>query len=225
MAAKLSPMPSVCIGLAVILAGLIVWLGGLGFRKLLPAIAGAIGGGILGFFITGRYTFTGLLAAAACVAAIIYERVFFIILAAALAAVLGFALLASPYIEQANGLKEVCAQMPLQRWAIIAGLAILFTIAGLLLWRLTSALCCAVLGTLLISAGMILLLLNKGTTPASSISQKPLFYAAVFAGMTAFGTIVQLLFCQSATEKPIRKKQTDKDKQEHGEEPLGWRNK
>ena len=223
IAANLSPAASVGLGLTAVLAGLIIWLGGLGFRKLLPAIAGAIGGGTVVFFITGKYTFTALSAAATCLAAVIYERAFSIILSTALAIVLGFGLLAGPYIEQASSLKELCQQMPVRSWIIIAGLAIFFTTSGLYFRHLTPALCCSVLGTLLIFAGMILLLLNKGTTPASSIIQKPLFYAAVFAVMTSFGITVQILFCLNAAGKSTGKNQTDKDKQGAGKRPLDWR--
>lgn len=223
IAANLSPIASVGLGLTAVLAGLIIWLGGLGFKKLLPAVAAAIGGGTPVFLLTGKYTFTLLSAAATCIAAIIYERAFFIILTTVLAVVLGFGILAGPYIEQANSLIELCQQLPVRSWLIIAGLAIFFMIAGLYLRRLIPALCCSVLGTLLIFAGMILLLLNKGTTPAASISQKPLFYAAVFALMTSFGMTVQILLCPSTAAKSKGKDQRDSDKEIARKQPLDWR--
>jgi hypothetical protein len=90
-------------GLACVLLGLFVWLGGLGFRRALVAIVGAVSGGICGFFISGRNIVPATVSAGlAAVIAIIFERIFIAILAGVLAAVLGFAVLAGPYIENAG---------------------------------------------------------------------------------------------------------------------------
>lgn len=98
-AVRFSPSVLMGPGLAAVLVGLFVWLGGLGFRKLLIAVAGAVSGGICGFFIVGRNIMPAMvLASLAAVIAIIFERVFITILSAALAAVFGFAFLARPYV-------------------------------------------------------------------------------------------------------------------------------
>ncbi len=73
-------------GLLCLLAGLFVWLGGLGFRVLLVGIAGVVAGGICGVFIAAQSVpLVIILAVAGCGAAILLERVFISILTAALA--------------------------------------------------------------------------------------------------------------------------------------------
>lgn len=222
------PIVLIASGLAAVLVGLFIWLGGLGVRRVLLAVVGAITGGICGFFIIGRNIASALiLAAGAAIIAIMFEKIFITILAAGLAAVFGFAVLARPYIESSadfsTEIKQACLQMPLYCWAIIVALAVIFILAGFFLWRLTSALCCATLGTFLIFAGMILLLLYKGAAPISSIYSRTPFYAAIFAAMTAFGTMEQLLLYQLAEEKLTRKKETNKGKKGPHETRMSWR--
>jgi hypothetical protein len=97
--------PSVLIvpGLAAVLLGLFVWLGGLGFKKTLVAIIGSVSGGIFGFFISGRNIMPAMVSAGiAAVIAVVLKRVFIAALAGVLAAILGFAILAGPYIEKTS---------------------------------------------------------------------------------------------------------------------------
>jgi hypothetical protein len=115
--------------------------------------------------------------------------------------------------------------MPLHNWAIIAVLAVAFIAAGFYQRSLTSAFCCAALGTMLIFAGMILLLLYKGAAPISRICQNQLFYLGVFAAMTAFGTAEQLLVCQRIKGKLTRKKETNKGRKEPEKISASWRNR
>jgi hypothetical protein len=238
-AARLSPGVLIGPGAAAVVVGLFVWLGGLGLRKLFVAIAGAISGGILGFVLSGGFAPTAASAVVAAVVARIFEKVFITVLGAALAASVGFAVLAGPCVEspqpvnaaeqtdlsagnsmgQSNArmeelkayavdvgrkVKQAALRMPVHRWAIIALLALLSLVGGFTLWRLSAALCFSVLGTLLIFAGMILLLLYKGSEPVSRISGRPLFYAGVFTAMAVFGTFEQLLFCRAAKPQTAR---------------------
>jgi hypothetical protein len=255
MAVQLSPIFLIGPGLATVLVGLFIWLGGLGFKRLLAAVAGAVSGGICGFFIVGRNIMAAIiLASVAAVIAIIFERLFITILAATLAAVLGFAVLAWPYIENSQEvihrmpvqssalsvresiekvkayvadvsekIKQACSQMPGYSWPILLALVAIFIVVGLFFRRLASALCCSALGTMLIFAGMILLLLYKGSVPISSIYNKPPFYGAAFIAMTVFGTIEQLLLCQRAKRDSIRRKGADKDKEGPKETTQAWR--
>ncbi len=258
-AVRLSPVVLVGPGLACVIAGLFIWLGGLGFRKLLVAVAGAICGGICGFFAIGQNIISAAFTAVLTVAlAMVFERLFIAILTAALAAVFAFVVLAGPYIENsqqttlissggisAQGtaigvresveklkayiidvsqrIKHAGLQMPVYHWAIIMVLALIFIVAGFFLWRLASALCCSVLGTVLIFAGMILLLLHKGAVPVSSICSKPSFYATVFIAMTAFGTSEQLLLCKRQKSRSAEKRRMHKNKQEPDGTKESWR--
>lgn len=251
-AGRLSPIVLIGPGLAAVLIGLFVWLGGLGLRRVLAIVLGAIVGWICGFFIVGRNVMAATVSAlaGALVGTVLYKVVITII-TVFLAAALGFAvvhlvetdfgvsqetntayqsrkpvegptlsvgesaqLMKAYAINFGDEIKQACSKMPLYNWAIIAVLVVISIVAGFYLQRLTSALSCAALGTLLIFAGMILLLFYKGSVPIGIIYNKPLFYAAVFGVMVAFGTIVQLLLGprlesrrkKAAQEEPARRK-------------------
>ena len=255
----MSPLVLVGPGLVAVIAGLFIWLGGLGFRKLLVAVAAAICGGICGFFAIGQNIISAAFSAALAAAlAMVFERIFIAILTAAVAAVFAFVVLAGPYIENSKGpaplsrgeisaqgtavgvresaeimkahiidvgrrIKHAGLQMPVHNWAIIIVLILIFIVAGFSLWRLASALCCSVLGTVLIFAGMILLLLHKGAVPVSSICGKPSFYAVVFIAMTAFGTSEQLLLCKRQESRSAGKRQMRKNQQEPDRTKKSWR--
>jgi hypothetical protein len=243
-------------GLAAVLLGLFVWLGGLGFRKVLAAIVGAVSGGVCGFFASGRNIGPATISAGlAAVIAVIFERIFIAILAGLLAAILGFAVLAAPDIQHTgeaaevewggktqkldtrqtveaakvyvakfvDEAKRIFSQMPVYNRAIIAALAAVLLAAGFFCRSLISAFCCAVLGTILIFAGMILLLLYKGAVPVSRICQNQLFYQSVFGIMTAFGMAEQLLLCQRIKEKLTGKGRKCKDGKEPETASEDWR--
>jgi hypothetical protein len=255
----LSPVVLVGPGLAAVLVGLFIWLGGLGFRKLLLPAAGAITGAVCGFFIIGQNLISVVFSAAVAAGiAAILDRVFIAILTAALAAAFAFVVLAGPYIEnsqqtatirpgdmlaqgQANSVRESAEkmkayiidagqrikhaglQMPVYHWAIIMVLALIFIVAGFSLWRFAMALCCSILGSLLIFAGMILLLLYKGAVPVSIICSKSSYYASVFIAMTAFGTIEQLILCKHPETHSARKRRIGKNKEEPDRTKGSWR--
>lgn len=126
-------------------------------------------------------------------------------------------------IDLGDEIRQACSQMPLYNWAIIVVLVVISIVGEIYFWRLTTTLYFAILGTLLVFAGMILLLLYKGAEPISSISRRTLFYAAVFIGMIAFGTIEQLLLCPWVKSKAIRRKEAKKDKQRRDETTPHWR--
>ena len=100
---RLSPVVLVGPGLVCVIAGLFIWLGGLGFRKILAAVIGAITGGICGFLAIGHNiisaAFTATIAAAL---AVLFERIFITILTASLAATFALAVLAGSYLENSQ---------------------------------------------------------------------------------------------------------------------------
>ncbi len=257
--AGLSPVVLFGPGLVCVIAGLFIWLGGLGFRNLLLPTAGAITGAVCGFFIIGS-NFISVLFSAALVAGIatILERLFIAILTAALATAIAFVVLAGPHIEYeqeaanvrpvetsaqrqaisvrksaeimkdyiidtGQRIKHAGLQMSVDHWAIIMVLALIFIVAGFCLWRLAMALCCSVLGAILIFAGMILLLLHKGSVPVSIICSKSSYYATAFLAMIAFGTIEQLLLCKHPKAHSGRKRRISKNKKESDRTKEGWR--
>jgi hypothetical protein len=97
---QLNPVVLVGPGLVCVIAGLFVWLGGLGFRKILVAVVGVITGGISCFFAIRQNIISAAFTAALTAAlAMLFERVFITILTASLAATFAFAILAGSYIE------------------------------------------------------------------------------------------------------------------------------
>jgi hypothetical protein len=65
-----------------------------------------------------------------------------------------------------------------------------------ILSRLVIALLFSAAGTVIIFTGMIVLLIYKGGDPLGEIEGRRLFYAAVFAGMTIFGMVMQSILCR-----------------------------
>lgn len=240
-AERLSPMVLVGPGVVAVVVGLFVWLGGLGYRKVLAAITGAIFGAILTSAVIGWAALpTAVSAVVAAAVAMTFEKVFITAFAGALAAAIGLAFFMGPQIEttlaaEPGGLPEgsaqvktldighsveklrawaidvgaatrsACSQMPLHKWAITAlgGLAIVA--GGSFLWRPTAALYFSAAGTMLVFAGMVLLLLYKGVMPVSRICRRPSVYSGVFAAMVVFGTAEQLLLCRSAKAQSAKK--------------------
>jgi hypothetical protein len=261
IAIRLSPIVLIGPGLTAVIAGLFVWLAGLRFKRALVAVLGAFVGGICGFFAIGRnVTTAAILSVVAALISATLQRIFIIILAACLAAALGFVVgcLVKPYvgfteegiptsqskspvqglslnvnesaqlmkayiIDVGDSIRQACSQMPLYNWGIIAVLVVIFVVGEIYFWRLTTAVCCAILGTQLIFAGMILLLLYKGAEPISSINSRALFYLGVFIAMIVFGTIEQLLLCPWLESKVKRRREAKKDKQRREGKKPHWR--
>ena len=107
-------------GVVILILGLLIWLGGLGLRKILISLAGLGGGIVVGLFVVGRNLFSASLSGAlAALVALIFEKVFVVLLAAALAAAVAFTVLAEPYFEKAE---NFTAQSEMSEQTTVAGL-------------------------------------------------------------------------------------------------------
>lgn len=238
-AERLSPAVLVGPGVAALVVGLFVWLGGLGFKKIVAGIAGAIGGGILGAVVLGWAALSAAGASVvAAIAAAVFEKVSITALAAALATAIGIAFFIGPYVEitpapgsraesptevtilsvgrsvakvkswavdVGGAIRKACSLMPGHKWAIAAVLGLIFIACGSFFWRPTAALYFSAVGTILVFAGMILLLFNKGVMPVSRICRRPSVYSAVFAAMVVFGMAEQLILCRGAKAQSAKK--------------------
>ena len=99
--ARFNPVVLVGPGLAAALLGLFIWLGGMGFRKVLFAFLGAVSGGVCGFFIMVHSVWLAIvLAVVFAIIAVILERFFATILSAVLVAAICFVVLAQQYVEK-----------------------------------------------------------------------------------------------------------------------------
>ena len=93
-------------------------------------------------------------------------------------------------------------------------LVILLWIVGFIISRFVSALACSTVGATLIFAGMIFLLLYKGSGPLSYIYQRSWFFLLVFAAMAIGGTIIQLMLCDSGHHAKVEPVAMTEKKQE-----------
>lgn len=94
-------------GLAAVLLGLFVWLGGLGFRKALVVVVGGITGGLCGFLMGGRSIVPAVLSTiVAAIVAVVFQKIFITMIAVVLAVIIGFVVLTGPYIEKEDGSKS-----------------------------------------------------------------------------------------------------------------------
>ena len=235
-AARDYPLYAIAPGSAAVVVGLFVWLGGLGFKRILMAIAGAAGGFALGYFVIGWGVIPAAVSAGVAAGIVaVFDRVFVALLAAILAAGIGFIVLIGPLISTENAesepeywgetinsntsleelktylndlggkVRHACSQVPVYQWLIVAVLTAIVLVVGFLLRRLAAAASFSVLGTLLIAAGLVVLLLYTGATPLSRAGNRPLMYGGIIAGTAAFGAVEQFLFCRGGILKPAKK--------------------
>jgi hypothetical protein len=222
---QLLPPALLSIGILTLIAGLIIWLGGLGVRKLLVAIVGIIAGITTAYLITGQQLRYILLAAGiGIIAGILLEKQLTIVVPAILAAICAFIILA--HFQKADlsvGIRFATAEIPLYSWAIIAAAAIAALFAAIYLRRTTWAISCAVFGSGVIFTAMIILLTCKGISPTEKIAEKPYIYTAAFAAMCLFGTIEQLLLCREKHDKNGDETESKDKKEDKKEKPKIWR--
>jgi hypothetical protein len=119
-------------------------------------------------------------------------------------------------LEMGETLKGVFSEVPVYKWAILVLITLIFFGIGFIFRRLAGAAFFSGLGTLLIGVGLAALLLYKGAAPLSRVGEKPWMYVGIIAGMAAFGTIVQLLFCRGGVMKPVKKENVEEDDDETG---------
>jgi len=104
MASRLSPLVLIGPGLAITVLGLFVWLGGLGFRRALLALVGAVAGGFCALLVTPRSA--AILVLAALVVAFvgaIFQRLFTAVLLGAVSFAITFGVVAWPFLQEYQG--------------------------------------------------------------------------------------------------------------------------
>jgi len=106
---------------------------------------------------------------------------------------------------------------------ILAAVTLALLFVGLWLGRLAGPLVFSGLGTALVLAGLTVLLIFKGSTPIALVEKQPAAYGLVFLGMTAFGTLEQLVLCPGPKKK--RKTERGKPRPKKGDSEHDWRNR
>jgi len=218
-AQNLSPEAQIAAGIIILFLGLFLWLGGIGYTKILNLAIGVLFGLACCILFTNHAPLKiAISAVVGGIIALILERAVITLITAALAAAFTFLILVQiQKISLETGLKTTLTELALSHWLIIAAPAGIAIIGGFYLWPLLRSLCSAWLGTVLIFAGMTLLLLFKGSAPVKRICEKPFFYGSVFIAMIAFGTILQLLLTPKLKKEQISPEQTENEK--HQEKP------
>jgi len=234
LAVDFSPALLLVPGLILTAAGLVVWLAGLRFSKIIIAITAAMAGFAAGFFAAGQKIVPAIIMAALfAVLAAIFEKISAAVLAGLLTIIICLAILSEHQntvepgrtvpkkivnvaesvkslsafaIDSAKHIKNLAVGTPVSEWAIIAVIALIVFFSMIFLGRMALAIFLSVLGSVHIFKGMILLLLFKGALPITAILAKIPFYSGVFGVMVIFGAFEQLIFCQIPKKKPIIEK-------------------
>jgi len=125
----------------------------------------------------------------------------------------------------ADEVKTAYQSIPAKYWTIGAVVGAIFVLGGLIAPRFACAWTFSTLGTMLIFAGMILLLSYRGSAPISKISQRGLYYGGVFGAMIVLGTGEQLLLFRKAFRAKLHKQQPAGEEKQTEEGKAGWRGK
>lgn len=232
VASRFSPPVLMVPGLAMVVLGLVAWLGGMCVRRLVLAFVGAAAGGIAAVLIHGRNpAVAGLAAGGGALFGAILPRLSAAILLASFGVAVALVIVAgTPAVaghKLISGLPEagpeqerltaresldvvqayafnIVDRVRSDLWglerpdqAVLAAVGLVLLVLGLFLVRLTGALTCSALGAVLVFAGLTALLILKGSDPIALMERQGRFYGLVLLGMTAFGTLEQLVLCPS----------------------------
>ncbi len=97
----------------------------------------------------------------------------------------------------ADSIRSAFCELERPDQAILGAVGLVLLVLGLFFVRLAGALTCSALGAALVFAGLTALLILKGSNPIALMEQQGRFYGLVLLGMTAFGTLEQLVLCPS----------------------------
>jgi len=125
-------------------------------------------------------------------------------------------------LNAADTLLILAEKMPLMGWPAVAIAAVVLAVLGMLLGRLMVAVGCSGLGTTMIFAGMIGLLLYKGSAPLTYIYSRSSFFCAVFFGMVAAGAVTQMILCRPPKLKILKDHEKEIGKKKHNPGEHKW---
>ena len=94
-------------------------------------------------------------------------------------------------------------------WAILASVGSGLLMLSVLFGRLAEAMTCSAVGAVLISVGLVVLLMFKGSAPVTHMEPRAVSCGLVLLGMAVFGTVEQLCLCRPARpEMPPKGRKT-----------------
>jgi hypothetical protein len=226
----LQPSLLLTLGVVTIAAGLFVWLGGLGFKKIAFVVIGVFFGAFCTLFSSGTNLFLAAVIIGICALLALKLRETFLVLAAsAFAAVIGYFLLIQPYFRPSSDTMSVIRQLsigvPYYNWPILLAVTALpFVVIS---WPGASALISSAAGTTLILAGTIMALLNFDYPVVGYITTRQDIYIAIIALATILGTVAQLWLLPKIGTRfaaaKVKKVKARKDNAEATAKTATWR--
>jgi len=230
VASRFSPPVLMVPGLAMVVLGLVAWLGGMCVRRLVLGLVGAAAGAIAAVLIHGRSpAVAGLAAGGGALFGAILPRLSTALLLACLGVAVALVVMtrtpagAGPKavykppeagqeqerltlrdsldgvhayaLNIVDAVRSAFRELEGSSRAVLVAVGLALLVLGLFLVRLAGALTCSALGTLLVFAGLTALLILKGSDPIALMERQGEFYGLVLLGMTAFGTLEQLVLC------------------------------
>jgi hypothetical protein len=217
----LQPPLLLTLAVVTIAAGLFVWLGGLGYKKIMFAAVGVFFGAFCTLFSSNTNLFLAAAVIGICaLLALKFQDTFFILVASAIAAVIGYSTLVRPYFRPSNNIwaviRQVAIGVPYYNWPMLLAITALpFTVIS---WAGASALFSSAAGTILILAGTIMALLNFDYPAIGYMTNRQDIYTAGIALVTILGTIAQLwLLPKISTQFVAAKAKVKKVKTRNGD--------
>jgi hypothetical protein len=216
-AGGLQPPLLLALTLITLTAGLFVWLGGLGYRRVMFAVAGAYCGAVCTIPFSGsNLLLAAALVGAGALLALKFQDAFLTITTSMFAAIYGFSILIRPYFNTSGELISIIRQLaidvPYYNWPMLLALIVAPLGASAAFWQGTSAVLCSAAGTALLLAGTILLLVRSGFDAVGHISSKRELYLGLFIAVTVVGAIAQLLLLPRISNRLAIAKETAKVK-------------
>jgi hypothetical protein len=121
-----------------------------------------------------------------------------------------------------NATRQAATGVVASRWAVVVAATLTLLLVGLLFRHAGGALTCAMLGTVMIFAGLVLLLMFKGSRPITRIEARAPFFGLVFLAMVVFGTLEQWILCRRADGPSQAEAETPRPRKKQGRK-RSWR--
>jgi hypothetical protein len=246
-----SPVMLVVPGVLGVLVGIIFWLAGTKFTKIIAVAAGFAGGGIAAFhwFPSHNQVAAAIIGILAGGLAAMFLHKFIVVAAGtAVFAIAAMTFLVGTHVNDqvagvvyqpaaATSVKLSSAQtaeqiklrltdvggmlfrlsirLPFVTWPAFAAVVVAVAVAAMFFGRFVTAFACSSLGTAMISAGMLSLLLYKGSSPLTYVYGHISFFFWIFAAMTAAGGVAQFILCRPPKLKIVKEHEKEIEKKKH----------
>ena len=197
---KLPASVLLAIAVVTIAAGLFVWLGGLGFKKIMYVLVGVFFGAFCSLFYADSNPLLAAAVIGVCaMASLKLQDAFLMLIISAFAAVVGYSILIRPYFRPSPNLivviKQLTIGVPYYNWPIL--LAVTALPFAVISWVGAPALLSSTAGATLILAGTMMALLHLGYPAIGYLTSRQDICAAAIALATILGTIIQLWISQN----------------------------